>query len=317
MTIHDGLLVGVAFASLATALLSVWKSIQRSSNHDNYRKFANNGIGSIRPAPPVGTPTNSYHQNMVQPLNSQSVPLRQGLGGADYDPLDTKNLGNILKQNEEWVDEMLQSHPTYFDDTATKQHPKYLWIGCSDARVPPNIVMGEKTDTVFVHRNVANQVINTDNNLMSVIQFAVTAQKVQHIIVCGHYNCGGINASLQNQDHGAPLENWVRNIRDIHRLHYDELSSISDYDTKFRRLVELNVIEQCLNVYKCKVVQERRMETSKDPNFDFTQPRVHALVYDPATGRLKKLNVDFKSYIDRLNGVYELHDPALVPPADE
>jgi len=154
--------------------------------------------------------------------------------------------------------------------------------------VPANEIIGQPPGAVFVHRNIANQVVNTDFNCMSVIQYAVDVLKVKHIVVCGHYDCGGVKASLENVDHRSPLENWLRHIRDTYRLHRDELNAIEDETARQRRLVELNVIEQCLNIFKTAVVQRKRVESyqkqkseGKDIGSTFTEPRVHAYVYDP------------------------------------
>ena len=150
---------------------------------------------------------------------------------------------------------------------------------------------------------------------MSVIQYAVDVLQVKHIMVCGHYDCGGVKAALEPIDHKSPLENWLRNIRDVYRLHQEELNAITDVRERQRRLVELNVIEQCLNIFKTAVVQRRRLEThtmkSTDPNIKFAEPRVHAFVYEPGDGNLKRLNVDFKEYISSLQNIYDIY--ALSP----
>lgn len=168
---------------------------------------------------------------------------------------------------------------------------------------------------MFVHRNVANMVVNTDFNCMSVIQYAVDVLQVKHIMVCGHYDCGGVKAALEPIDHKSPLENWLRNIRDVYRLHQEELNAITDVRDRQRRLVELNVIEQCLNIFKTAVVQRRRLDThtmkGTNPNVKFAEPRVHAFVYEPGEGNLKRLNVDFKEYISSLQNIYDIY--ALSP----
>ena len=155
---------------------------------------------------------------------------------------------------------MTSNNPNFFSEHKIGHAPKILWIGCSDARVPANEIIDQKPGSVFVHRNIANQVVNTDFNCMSVLQYAVDVLHVKHIIVCGHYDCGGVKASLQNADHRAPLENWLRNIRDTYRLHKGELDAIKDPQARQRKLVELNVEEQCINVFKTAVVK-RRVET--------------------------------------------------------
>lgn len=159
-------------------------------------------------------------------------------------PWDDKDLGSLLDANKAWSNRMIKENPGFFEDIKKGHAPKILWIGCSDARVPANEIIGEPPGSVFVHRNIANQVGNTDVNCLSVIQYAVDVLKVKHIIVCGHYDCGGIRASMELKDHRSPLENWLRNIRDTYRLHKKELDAIVDVKSRQRRLVELNVIEQ-------------------------------------------------------------------------
>lgn len=176
---------------------------------------------------------------------------------------DDKNLRPLLDANKNWASRMRQENPRFFEEIRRGHAPKILWIGCSDARVPANEIMGEPPGSVFVHRNIANQVVNTDVNCLSVLQYAVDVLKVKHIIVCGHYDCGGVRASMENANHHSPLVNWLRNIRDIQRLHKTELDGIEDRQARQRRLVELNTIEQCLNVYKTEVVQRRRIATFK------------------------------------------------------
>jgi carbonic anhydrase len=158
-------------------------------------------------------------------------------------PWDEKDLGSLFDANKRWAKKMAEKQPGYFTDLINHA-PKILWIGCSDARVPANEIIGEPPGSVFVHRNVANMVVNTDFNCLSVLQYAVEVLKVKHIVVCGHYDCGGIRAALEPVDHRSPLENWLRNIRDTYRLHNDELNAVSGLKERQRRLVELNVMEQ-------------------------------------------------------------------------
>jgi carbonic anhydrase len=178
--------------------------------------------------------------------------------------------------------------------------------GCSDARVPPNVVINEDAGNVFVHRNVANMVVNTDANLMSALQYGVGYLKVKHVIVCGHYECGGVRAAEANNDFKAPLELWLRNIRDVYAKNAAELDAIEDPDDRHRRLVDLNCIQQCVNVLKCGVVQARRKETWAEGE-PYTAPLVHAMVFDPKTGDLKRLDIDFAKYENELSSVYGLH----------
>ena len=165
--------------------------------------------------------------------------------------------------------------------------------------------MGEDAGAVFVLRNVANMVVNTDFNLMSGLQYAVNYLNIPDILVCGHYECGGVRASVTANDHQAPLENWLRNIRDVYRLHKVELDSIRDPEARHRRLVELNVIEQCVNLYKTGAIQRRNLEASKgqaDP------VNVHPVVFDPNTGILTDLQVDFSEYMGEINSIYGLYE---------
>ncbi len=225
---------------------------------------------------------------------------------------DEKDLRSLRSANQAWANRM-RSEGFFSENESRRGHaPKILWIGCSDARVPANEMIGEPPGNVFVHRNIANQVVNTDFNCMSVIQYAVDVLQVKHIIVCGHYDCGGVKAALVNTDHTSPLENWLRNIRDIHQHHFAELSAITDLRTRQRRLVEISTMEQCLNIFKTASVQRRRVAThlqSQEPGsrVTFSEPVVHAFVYDPETGELKKLEVDFKEYMRTYSNVFNLY----------
>jgi len=199
-----------------------------------------------------------------------------------------RNLDHVFKNNKLWVIEQTKNDPEFFARMSTGQAPKFLWIGCSDARVPANEIVGCGPGELFVHRNIANLVVNNDNSIQSVFQYAVEYLQVEHIIVCGHYQCGGVLASMNNNDLASPLEEWVRNIRDVYRLHKEEIDSITDVTQRQRRMVELNAQEQALNVYKQAVVQRRRVYTHLREGF--ATPRVHAVVFDIETGELKNLD---------------------------
>ncbi|MBT3301367.1 MAG: carbonic anhydrase, partial [Cytophagia bacterium] len=160
----------------------------------------------------------------------------------------------IFENNKKWVAEKIATNKDFFENLSKGQDPDYLYIGCSDSRVTAEDLMGMQAGDVFVHRNIANIISNTDLNVMSVINYGVLQLNVKHIIVCGHYYCGGVKAAMQAKDFGI-LNPWLRNIRDVYRLHKDELNLISDEEQKYNRLVELNVEEQCLNVIKTAVVQ--------------------------------------------------------------
>lgn len=219
-----------------------------------------------------------------------------------------EGLDRLFQRNREWVKQMKDTDPAFFDRLKSGQKPKFLWVGCSDSRVPANQICGLGPGEVFVHRNVANVVSNNDLNFLSVLEYAVKFLDVDHIIVCGHYDCGGVRASLENKDLGM-IENWINNIRDVQRHHSEELRGISNFDEKWHRLVELNVIEQCLNIFKTSAVQKRREKSRREKDFGFTKPRVHGLVYNPGDGLLKKLDVKFSDYIGDSQDIYTFKTP--------
>lgn len=216
------------------------------------------------------------------------------------DPLFSR----LLENNKKWVKEMKRADAMYFEKMAAGQTPTYLWIGCADSRVPAELITGLQPGELFVHRNVANLVVATDFNLMSVLQFAVEVLKVKHIIVCGHYNCGGVKAAMKASDTGL-IENWLRNIRDVQRLHNDELLEIEDEKQRHQRVVELNVQEQCINLFKTGIVQRRRDETFKQTGSRL--PQIHGLVYDIREGLLKELAIDYSSYAKKFENIYRLY----------
>ncbi len=203
----------------------------------------------------------------------------------------------VFKRNKQWVKNMRAEDPDFFARLAEKQHPEFLFIGCSDSRVPANTVMGVDPGRVFVHRNIANLVVNTDSNALSTIHYAVDHLEVEHIVICGHYGCGGIAAALEPKDLGI-LNGWLRNIRDVYRLHTDELDAIEDEDERRRRLVELNVQEQCLNVIKTAVVQRNYLKRGA--------PKVHGWVYDLKSGLLKDLQIPFEELLEEVRRHYRL-----------
>eukprot|EP00736_Rhodelphis_marinus_P006464 Rmarinus@m.16650 len=212
---------------------------------------------------------------------------------------DDADFRKIIDNNRAVMKRRLDDNPNYYKELGTKmQQPKYLYIGCSDSRIPANEICGLEPGDLFVHRNIANLVVNTDMNLLSVLQYAVEVLKVKHVMICGHYGCGGVQAAVQNDDLGL-IENWLRNIRDVHRLHHVELDAIVDDDARMRRLVELNVAEQCLNLYKTGIVQRSRKETG--------YPRIHGLVYDIKEGRLDELSINVQSYRKRHDHIYKLY----------
>lgn len=183
----------------------------------------------------------------------------------------------LLKNNEQWVTDKLKLDPNYFKEMAKGQEPKFLWIGCSDSRVPASEITQTEPGEMFEHRNIANIVDHTDMNALSVIHYAVKVLKVHHIIVCGHYGCGGVRAALTNNNYGI-IDNWIRNIKDVYRLHKNEFESISDKEQMEKKLIELNVLEQVFNICKTSVVQEAWAEGWR---LD-----VHGWVYDIESGRI-------------------------------
>jgi carbonic anhydrase len=203
----------------------------------------------------------------------------------------------IFENNKRWVAEMKGKDPDFFEKLASEQRPDYLYIGCSDSRVPANEIMGLEVGELFVHRNIANLVSNTDLNVMAVIEYAVKYLSVKHIVVCGHYNCGGVKAAMTPMDMGI-LNPWLRNIRDVYRLHFDELDAIQNETERYNRLVELNVLEQATNVIKTAVVQQSYL----DNNY----PIVHGWVFDLHTGVLKDLEIDFESILHQIQKIYNL-----------
>jgi len=208
-----------------------------------------------------------------------------------------KRYEKIFELNKEWVDKVTNKNPKFFKQLAEGQNPDYLYIGCSDSRVPANEVTGLDIGDLFVHRNIGNQVPANDLSSHSVIQYAIDVLEVKHIVVCGHYGCGGVHEAMQPHSHGE-LDNWLRNIRDIYRMHFDELDSIKDEIKKYDRLVELNVTEQCVNIIKTSFLQQSFLKNKI--------PMVHACVWDMRTGYLKDLNFDFKAHLKDIQKVYNL-----------
>ncbi|HLT49431.1 carbonic anhydrase [Aequorivita nionensis] len=206
------------------------------------------------------------------------------------------NIDQIFKNNQAWVNEKLGKDPDYFKNLADGQSPEILYIGCSDSRVTAEEIMGAKPGEAFVMRNISNMVSNLDLSAMSVINYAVSVLKVNHIIVCGHYGCGGVKAAMQSKDLGI-LNPWLRNIRDVYRLHQKELNSISDEEQKYKRLVELNVQEQCVNIIKTADVQI----ANRNRNL-----KVYGWVMDMETGKLIDLKIDFEKVLKGIMEIYHL-----------
>jgi len=206
------------------------------------------------------------------------------------------NIEQIFSNNKDWVKNKLEINPDYFNHLSEGQSPEILYIGCSDSRVTAEELMGINPGDAFVHRNIANMVPNTDLNSMSVIEYAVEHLKVNHVVVCGHYYCGGVKAAMQAQDLGV-LNPWLRSIRDVYRLHRKELNAITDEEEKYKRLVELNVQEQCVNVIKTAVVQKAYRDRKIS---------VHGWVFDIHSGKLIDLNINFEEILKDIMEIYRL-----------
>lgn len=208
-----------------------------------------------------------------------------------------ENYKSIFEANRKWAAEQVKADPNFFANLANNQDPDYLYIGCSDSRVHANEIMGLNAGEVFVHRNIANMVINTDLNALSVINYGVEYLNVKYIVVCGHYNCGGIKAAMQHLDQGI-LNPWLRCVRDVYRLHRNELDAIKDEEERYRRFVEINTYEQCLNVIKTAEVQKSYHQKG--------YPVVECWVYDVNDGLLHDLHIDMDKELDRIREIYDI-----------
>lgn len=189
---------------------------------------------------------------------------------------------HLFENNKQWADKITAENPDFFKNLSEQQSPQYLWIGCSDSRVPANELLGMQPGEVFVHRNIANQVIHTDLNCLSVIQFAVDILKVKDIIICGHYGCGGISAAFHDENHGL-IDNWLCHIQDVYRFNQEKLNNVSDEAKRINLLCELNVIEQVANVSNTTVLRNAWLKKQN--------VTIHGLVYNLRDGILKDLNV--------------------------
>ncbi len=206
-----------------------------------------------------------------------------------------KTIEDLLTGNVKWVENTKKHNPNFFNTLSEGQSPKFLWIGCSDSRVPATEITNALPGSIFVQRNIANMVVHTDSNLLSVVNYAVKVLRVKHIIVCGHYGCGGVQAAMSNDKFGF-LDNWLMNIKDVYRLHEKELDAIENKDERFDRFVEVNIMEQVNNLAKVSFIQEEWDEG------EF--PYIHGWVYSLKDGLLKDLNVSVNSN-DGLEKVYQ------------
>lgn len=207
------------------------------------------------------------------------------------------DLNTLFQNNEKWIQDKLSLDPDYFKNLSKGQSPEILYIGCSDSRVTAEDLIGANPGEIFVHRNIANMVISIDLNVMSVLNYAVRHLKVNHIVVCGHYECGGVKAAMTPTDMGI-LNPWLRNIRDVYRLHQEELDTIDDKQTQYNRLIELNVQEQCVNLIKTAAVQEAYKERNL---------QVHGWVFDIHTGKIIDLKIDFHEILKDIMKIYNLN----------
>lgn len=203
----------------------------------------------------------------------------------------------LLENNKGWVASKLSMDPEYFQKLANGQQPPLLWIGCADSRVPANEIIGAQPGEVFVHRNIANMVVHSDMNMLSVLDYAVNVLEVKHIIVCGHYGCGGVRAAMGSDTYGL-IDNWIRHIKDVYRFHHKELNKIEDEKARFDRFVELNVIEQVHDLAKTSIVQNAWK--NKKPL------SIHGWVYGVGSGIIKDLGANIESN-ETLDEVYQLN----------
>lgn len=203
----------------------------------------------------------------------------------------------IFEYNKKWANEKQLGKKDFFEKLYKEQNPDFLYIGCSDSRVPANVITGLDIGDLFVHRNIANIISNSDMNVMSVLQYAIEVLEVKHIVVCGHYGCGGVKAAMKNVSYGL-LDNWLRNIRDVFRYYEKELNGIKEDNLRYDRLVELNVIEQCTNIIKTTYLQQSWIKNGF--------PEVHGWVYDMKTGNLKDLEISFLDILKKIRELYNL-----------
>lgn len=197
-----------------------------------------------------------------------------------------KFYSQLLENNKTWVKEQLDKDPNFFSDLAKGQAPPVFWIGCADSRVPANQIIGAKPGDVFVHRNIANMVVHSDMNMLSVLDYAITVLKVKHVVVCGHYGCGGVSTAMSNK-HVGIVDNWISHIKDTYRFHKKELDGISDYQTRYDRFVELNVIEQVLNLAETFIIQKAWSEG--------VEVHIHGWAYSIETGIINDLDCTIKN----------------------
>jgi carbonic anhydrase len=203
---------------------------------------------------------------------------------------------SLLEGNRTWVQQKIEKDPEYFERLSKGQRPQVLWIGCSDSRVPANEITNTQPGDIFVHRNIANMVVHSDLNMLSVLDYAVNILKVRHVIVCGHHGCGGVEAAMQNKQFGL-VDNWLRFIKDVYRIHRKELDGIADEETRFNRFVELNVMEQAYGLMKTTIIQNAWQQRQL--------PHIHAWVYSLKTGLIRDLEVKYDA-LEKMTQVYRV-----------
>lgn len=207
----------------------------------------------------------------------------------------------LLLQNKAWSEEKIQTDKDFFKRLANQQKPKFLWIGCSDSRVPANEITGTDPGEVFVHRNIANMVVHTDLNLLSILQYAVEVLKIEHVIICGHYGCGGVEAAISHHSYGL-INKWLRNIKEVYKLYQEEIDAISDHKAQVNRLVELNVIEQCQDLIKTSIIQKAWKERKT--------PHVYGWAYGLEDGKVKEL-VKIAPDLENVHPIFRYSDDQL------
>ncbi len=227
-------------------------------------------------------------------FNDRSTDYISLAAHTQMDDLKTNLHETLLSRNKDWSERMKKENPELFTELAKHQNPFFLWIGCSDSRVPPNQITGTMPGDMFIHRNVANMVVHTDMNLMSVLDYGVNVLGIDHVIVCGHYGCGGVKASM-GPEFGGPASSWVRHIRDVARWHHDELTAIKDEQERFDRLVEINVAEQVYDLSRTAIIRDA---------WEKGRPiQLHGWVYSLSDGRIKDLKVTRTHYEPEDGGV--------------
>jgi carbonic anhydrase len=204
------------------------------------------------------------------------------------------DIKQVFENNEKWITQKLEKNPDYFRDLAKGQEPDFLFIGCSDSRVPPAQLMGAEPGDVFVDRNIGNVICNTDSNALAVIDYAVNILNISYLVICGHYGCGGVKAAMQGEDMGA-LNPWLNHIRDVYYLHAEELNNIEDEEERYQRYVELNVAEQCTNALKIPYVKRACLDGKLS---------VQGWVFDIKSGHIVDLNIDHDELLKKMKGIY-------------